>query len=249
MIFILIWVKCNNEKWRVNMYKMAEKMRRGISFLMIVLVFLAMGMAGVRTSAAEKNTTSINSIRNRNKKSVDEYELSKQKDEIIVKEKKRLSVLNIKRECNIEFSSSDTNVLGVKKLSDNTCEYRGKRVGSADINVKITKLGFLFMPDTTYLKCRVEVSPKAVSIRFTKKKIKIKSGNSKKLKLTTRPSISKEKATFVSSDTDIVQVDSKGRITAGFIGTATITARISNGKVAKCRVEVRAPGNNKKQKN
>ena len=57
MIFILIWVKCNNEKWRVNMYKMAEKMRRGISFLMIVLVFLAMGMAGVRTSAAEKNTT------------------------------------------------------------------------------------------------------------------------------------------------------------------------------------------------
>lgn len=114
MIFILIWVKCNNEKWRVNMYKMAEKMRRGISFLMIVLVFLAMGMAGVRTSAAEKNTTSINSIRNRNKKSVDEYELSKQKDEIIVKEKKRLSVLNIKRECNIEFSSSDTNVLGVK---------------------------------------------------------------------------------------------------------------------------------------
>ena len=83
------------------MYKMAEKMRRGISFLMIVLVFLAMGMAGVRTSAAEKNTTSINSIRNRNKKSVDEYELSKQKDEIIVKEKKRLSVLNIKRECNL----------------------------------------------------------------------------------------------------------------------------------------------------
>ena len=79
MIFILIWVKCNNEKWRVNMYKMAEKMRRGISFLMIVLVFLAMGMAGVRTSAAEKNTTSINSIRNRNKKSVDEYELRKEK--------------------------------------------------------------------------------------------------------------------------------------------------------------------------
>ena len=92
------------------------------------------------------------------------------------------------------------------------------------------------------------MSPKAVSIRFKKKKIKIKSGNSKKLKLTTRPSISKEKATFVSSDTDIVQVDSKGRITAGFIGTATITARISNGKVAKCQVEVRAPGSNKKQK-
>ncbi len=52
----------------------------------------------------------------------------------------------------------------------------------------------------------------------------------------------------MSSDTDIVQVDSKGRITAGFIGTATITARISNGKIAKCRVEVRAPGSNKKQK-
>ena len=163
------------------MYKMAEKMRRGISFFMIVLVFLTMGMAGVRTSAAEKNITSINSIRNRNKKNVDEYELSKQKDGIIVKERKSLSVLNIKRKCNIEFSSSDTNVLGVKKLSDNTCEYRGKRVGSADINVKITKPGFLFMPDTTYLKCRVEVSPKAVSIRFTKKKIKIKSGNSKKI--------------------------------------------------------------------
>ena len=230
------------------MYKMAEKMRRGISFFMIVLFFLAVGMAGVRTSAAEKNTTSINSIRNRNKKNVDEYELSKRKDGIIVKKRKSLSVLNIKRKCNIEFSSSDTNVLGVKKLSDNTCEYRGKRAGSADINVKITKPGFLFMPDTTYLKCRVEVSPKAVSIRFTKKRIIIKSGNSRKLKLTTRPSISKEKATFVSSDTDIVQVDSKGRITAGFIGTATITARISNGKIAKCRVEVRAPGSNKKQK-
>lgn len=231
------------------MYRMAGKMRRNISIVMLVLVFMTAVMMGVQTSsAAEKKVASVNSLRNRNKKNVDEYELSRQKDGMLVKEKKTLSVLNIKRKCNIEFTSSDTSVLGVKKLSDNTCEYRGKKAGSADINVRITKPGFLFMPDTTYLKCKVEVSPRAVSICFTKKRIKIKSGNSKKLKLTTRPSISKEKATFVSTNTDVVEVDSKGRITGKSVGFATICARISNGKIAKCIVEVRAPGNNKKQK-
>lgn len=231
------------------MYKMAGKMRRNISIVMLVLVFLTAVMTEVKTSsAAEKKVVSVSSLRNRDKKTVYEYELSRQKDGIIVKEKKNLAVLNIKRKCNVEFSSSDTSVLGVKKLSDNTCEYSGKKAGSADINVKITKPGFLFMPDTTYLKCKVEVSPRAVSIRFTKKRIKIKSGNSKKLKLTTRPSISKEKATFVSSNTDVVEVDSKGRITAKSVGFATITAKISNGRIAKCIVEVKVPVNNKKQK-
>lgn len=223
------------------MYKKESKrLKRIVSFIMLGFILSSAVMLEFQiSSAAEKNITSISSVKSRNKKSESEYELSRAKDGIIVKEKKNLSVLNIKRKCNVDFTSSDTEILDVKKISDSTCEYHGKKAGTADINVKVTKPGFLFMPDTTYLKCRVYVSPRAVSICFTKKKISIKSGNSKKLKLTTRPSISKEKATFVSSDPDVVEVDSKGKITAKFIGTAIITAKISNGKTAKCRVEVK----------
>ena len=137
------------------------------------------------------------------------------------------------------FESSDESILKITKSTSSSCEYRGVRPGTAEIRVKVSKPGFLFVPNNVYLHCDVTVSPKAVSIKFTKKKYRVQPGTKKKLKLTTRPSISKEKATFESSDTEIVEIDTNGRIYAKSIGTVTITAKISNGKTAKCKVIVR----------
>ena len=134
---------------------------------------------------------------------------------------------------------SDESILKITKSTSSSCEYRGVRPGTAEIRVKVSKPGFLFVPNNVYLHCDVTVSPKAVSIKFTKKKYRVQPGTKKKLKLTTRPSISKEKATFESSDTEIVEIDTNGRIYAKSIGTVTITAKISNGKTAKCKVIVR----------
>ena len=139
----------------------------------------------------------------------------------------------------ISNKSTDESILKITKSNSSSCEYRGVRPGTAEITVRVSKPRFLFVPNNIYLHCSVTVSPRAVSIKFTKNKYRVQPGTKKKLKLTTRPSISKEKATFESSDTEIVEIDTNGRIYAKSIGTVTITAKISNGKTAKCKVIVR----------
>lgn len=165
--------------------------------------------------------------------------LSHRKDTILTDTANTLSVNNMAKKWTASFESSDESILKITKSNFSSCEYRGVRPGTADITVKVSKPGFLFVPNNIYLHCSVTVSPRAVSIRFTKSKYKMQPGTSKKLKLTTRPSISKEKAKFESSDTEIVEIIANGRIYAKSIGTVTITARISNGKTAKCKVVVR----------
>ena len=173
------------------------------------------------------------------KGATDSITLSHRKDTILTDTVNTLSVNNMAKKWTAYFESSDESILKITKSTSSSCEYRGVLTGTAEIRVKVSKPGFLFVPNNVYLHCDVTVSPKAVSIKFTKKKYRVQPGTKKKLKLTTRPSISKEKATFESSDTEIVEIDTNGRIYAKSIGTVTITAKISNGKTAKCKVVVR----------
>lgn len=234
-----------------------RKVFRRIVSIFVVCIFFMTGviMDLQKASASELSSGTMkdlnfHALKNNNKGTGKEVGLNKKKDVILEKNSSTLSVLNVKKNYKIEFSSSDTDILEVKQKSQTLCEYQGKNPGSATINVKISKPGFLFMPNNRYLQCKVTVSPRAVSICFTQKVFKMKLGNSRKLKLTTRPSISKEKAVFESSDTDVADVDYNGRVKAKSAGTTTITARISNGKTVKCKVIVSEKANKlKKQKN
>lgn len=230
-----------NQKW---CYRKKAAQLLTVFFISSTIATSALGSISHAASkgAADACTTQnhANVIKSRRStQKTDSITLSHRKDTILTDTVNTLSVNNMAKKWTAYFESSDESILKITKSTSSSCEYRGVRSGTAEIRVKVSKPGFLFVPNNVYLHCDVTVSPKAVSIKFTKKKYRVQPGTKKKLKLTTRPSISKEKATFESSDTEIVEIDTNGRIYAKSIGTVTITAKISNGKTAKCKVIVR----------
>ena len=223
-----------NQKW---CYRKKAARLLTVFFISSTIATSALGSISHAASkgAADTGTTQnhANVIKSRRStQKTDSITLSHRKDTILTDTVNTLSVNNMAKKWTAYFESSDESILKITKSTSSSCEYRGVRPGTAEIRVKVSKPGFLFVPNNVYLHCDVTVSPKAVSIKFTKKKYRVQPGTKKKLKLTTRPSISKEKATFESSDTEIVEIDTNGRIYAKSIGTVTITAKISNGKTA-----------------
>lgn len=230
-----------NQKW---CYRKKAARLLAVFFISSTIATSALGSISHAASKGAANTGTTQNHANviksrRSTQKTDPITLSHRKDTILTDTVNTLSVNNMAKKWTAYFESSDESILKITKSTSSSCEYRGVRPGTAEIRVKVSKPGFLFVPNNVYLHCDVTVSPKAVSIKFTKKKYKLNIGTKKKLKLTTRPSISKEKATFESSDTEIVEIDTNGRIYAKSIGTVTITAKISNGKTAKCKVIVR----------
>lgn len=233
--------------FKKNRKQCYRKKAAGLLAVFFISSMIATSTLGSISHAASKSVADTGTkqshanalISKRSAPKTESITLSHRKDTILTDTVNTLSVNNMAKKWTAYFESSDESILKITKSNSSSCEYRGVRPGTADITVKVSKPGFLFVPNNVYLHCSVTVSPRAVSIKFTKNKYKVQPGTKKKLKLTTRPSISKEKATFESSDTEIVEIDANGRIYAKSIGTVTITAKISNGKTAKCKVIVR----------
>ena len=233
--------------FKKNQKRCYKKKAAGLLAVFFISSIIATSTLGSISHAASKRVATTGTTKSyanvlktkRSTQKTDPITLSHRKDTILTGTVNTLSVNHMAKKWTAYFESSDESILKITKSNFSSCEYRGVRPGTADITVRVSKPGFLFVPNNVYLHCSVTVSPRAVSIKFTKTKYKVQPGTKKKLKLTTRPSISKEKATFESSDTEIVEIDANGRIYAKSIGTVTITAKISNGKTAKCKVVVR----------
>ena len=75
----------------------------------------------------------------------------------------------------------------------------------------------------------------AASIKLNKTKVSVSAGDTVKLKATVKGKNSK--VTWKSSNSDIAEVNGKGKVTGKNTGKATITAK-ANGKTAKCTVTV-----------
>ncbi len=138
----------------------------------------------------------------------------------------------------ISFSSEDDSIVSIETTGENSCQCTGVAVGSTVITVKVRKKVLFFTSSTTTLRCNINVTPSAVSIRFKKRTYRINVGKSKKPKVVLRPSITSEKPTFTSSNTRIATVNSKGKVTARATGTVTITAALKNGMQAQCKIIV-----------
>lgn len=150
-----------------------------------------------------------------------------------------LTVFSVPPECEVTYKSSDESILTVIPKENYTCEYTGVGVGTATITIKIQEPVFLFVSSTYTLKFTVNVTPKAVSVKFRKDKYKFDIGESRKLLYTLRPSITDEVPIFESSDSNIVSVSSKGKIYTKAKGIAYITATISNGSFDTCKITVK----------
>lgn len=78
------------------------------------------------------------------------------------------------------------------------------------------------------------------SIKLNKSKITLNKGKSATLKYTISPKKAKTTVSWSSSNSSVASVNS-GKVTAKKAGTATITAKTSNGKKKSCKVTVKAP--------
>ena len=164
--------------------------------------------------------------------------INKTSDTILVGDTGYITLSNVPSDYTVSFKSSDKSKLSIKEISQVTCKYTGKAAGTEYITVKIKEPGLFFLAETVTFKYKVTISPRAVSIKFNKSNYKVAEGNSIKPKLTIRPSISKEAPEFDTTNPRIATVNSKGKVYGKNNGTTYLTATISNGKSAKCKISV-----------
>lgn len=150
-----------------------------------------------------------------------------------------IRVLNLSEGETASFKSTNTDYVTVSNVATNkrSCEITGKAVGSAKVKVTIKKNKEV----VTTLYCKVKVTPKPVSIKFTDSKLTIKEGSQAWLEAIIKPNTANETPVYVSSNEDVVSVNVRGLITGMSPGKATITATLlSTGLKAKCTVVVEA---------
>ena len=148
-----------------------------------------------------------------------------------------LRVYNMNKKDKAAFASSDPSVVSVEASGSNTkrAVIRAKGIGSAKITVTIQRP----KKKTVTRKCRVTVSPEAVSIKFAKRKLKIYIGQRIKADTIIKPSTSTELPVFESSNPSIVRVNPLGQVIGVSPGTTTITATtLSSNRSASCTVTV-----------
>lgn len=165
--------------------------------------------------------------------------LGKYKRNIFQSDTSTLTIHDIPEDCSVSFKSSDTSILSVEQDSDTSCQYTGVRSGNAKIIVKISKTNFFFFEEKRVLKANITVSPRAASIMFHQSVRKLRKGQTAKLAVTLRPSITKEMPIFWSANKQIATIGKKGVVRARKTGTTYVMARIANGKTAKCKIIVR----------
>lgn len=139
------------------------------------------------------------------------------------------------------FKSSNPSILKVTKVSENTCDYYGMAASTATIQIRIRSTsGLFFMNRPTTLKAKVSVSPHAVSIKFKHSKYKITKSKTRKVRITLRPSITKEKPVYTVLNTRIATINKKGVLRGKRPGTTYVTATLANGVRAKCKIVVKS---------
>jgi DNA-entry nuclease len=81
----------------------------------------------------------------------------------------------------------------------------------------------------------------SISLNYTKYSLEV--GQSKTFVVTVSPESAKSGVTWYSSNNKVATVNSSGKVTAVKAGTATITAKTSNGLKATCKITVKAKEN------
>ncbi len=147
----------------------------------------------------------------------------------------KLHIYNTRPEYTTEFTTSNSDVVMVRKNKVKSCRLKACSIGSATVTAKVFDGEG---NEITALKCRVVVSPPALSVKFTKKKVKLTVGRSRIIKAVVKPNISYEQPKYTSDDTSIVTISSTGVVTAVSKGQTTIRATISNGTTASCVINV-----------
>ncbi len=132
---------------------------------------------------------------------------------------------------NVIWSSSNTNVATI----DEEGNFRVIGIGNTTIAATTEDGGY----SQTF---KIVVANLAQSVSLNKENLTLNLGASERLVATINPSnATNQTVTWSSSNSNVATVNTSGNVTAISAGTATITARTSNGKTATCTVKVNVP--------
>jgi hypothetical protein len=165
---------------------------------------------GIVASAAEENPSAIS--------------LNTTSAKVIIDDTYTLRVYNTNAEQTIVCKSGDSKIVSVKASEKSSSAFilKGKKCGTTEITIRIRE-GFSTVET---LKCEVRVGLPAISVSFTRAKIKLSVNGRTSLKTILKPSDTVEEPTYVSSDKNIAYVSQKGTVIAKSAGECTITAYI-----------------------
>lgn len=126
----------------------------------------------------------------------------------------------------VAWSSSDSSVVTVDSAGKVTALAAGSATITAQASGKTAT-------------CHVTVVVPATKITLNMTDLSLEKGESRTLSATVEPTDSTDKVAWATSNNNIVEVDSAGKITATGAGTATITASAEDGTIkASCTVTV-----------
>lgn len=151
-----------------------------------------------------------------------------------------LDIFGVMDEDTTTYTSSNENIVTIEKTSVNSATCTAKNTGNATITVTIEQGGFLFFKKKrATLTCSITVTPRAVSVKFLGKRLKVKAGKTKQLSVNIKPYVSEEIPDYYSENSSVATIDSNGNVSGVNKGKTFVYAVLSNGKTARCRVIVK----------
>lgn len=135
----------------------------------------------------------------------------------------------------VTYTSSDPRVVKVTKNESGTYYAYALKTGTATITAKSTTAGVV---SGTLKVTVVKAGTKARSIALQPNDVTLYVGQKVKSKVTTNPNTASKKMVYSSSNENVATVSSNGIITGKAGGTATITARATDGSNEKSSVTI-----------
>ena len=151
------------------------------------------------------------------------------KSKKIVKNKSfLLKVANVSEDHYIAFETEDPNIACITSTYARSCKVKGLSIGKTKIIVNIYENNQIIKS----LKCKLTVTPPAVSVRFRTTDVTMTVDETLSLLplITLKPKNTAEVPSFTVSNPALLQIDKKDKVTALGIGTVKVTATIKNGK-------------------
>lgn len=192
------------------MNRIISRRSRFLTFFMIMLCFLYTSTplcAFAQTKTAKLNVTSVTMLQ---------------------EQTYTVQVYRLKSNQTVSFSIQDEGIAYITNTTKKSCTFKSTTVGKTHLVATIYKKN----KKVKTLKCTIQVTPPAASVRFKKNKITLKTEESIDLRslVTLKPSNTAEVPTFTVSDNSCLRVTRNGIATGISSGTVVVTASIANGK-------------------